>query len=117
MRVLRSAALVLSALAAAASVGATAASATGTVADLAVALEGDYQGSQIRTIRRTFFNRPGTLYQTPEALIVTLDPFRGQEALIGVIDEFNRERYRLPWLGNRLVVLSLTPHARSRQGP
>jgi hypothetical protein len=87
-----------------------------TVADLAEALDGDYQGSHLRTIRRTFFNRPGTLYQTPAALIVTLDPFRGQEALIPVIDEFNREGYRLPWLGNRLVVLSLTPHARFRQG-
>jgi hypothetical protein len=86
------------------------------VANLAVELQGDYQGSHVRTIRRTFFNRPGTLYQTPEALIVTLDWFRGQEALIPVIDEFNRERHRLPWFGNRQVVLSLTPHAPSRRG-
>ena len=41
------------------------------------------------TLRRKFFNRPGTMYQTPEALIVNLDPFAGQEALIPVIDEFN----------------------------
>jgi hypothetical protein len=88
------------------------------VADLAaVSLNGDYEGSHIRTIRRNFFDRPGTLYQTPEALIVYLDPFRGQEALTSVIDEFNREGHRLPWLGNRLVVLSLTPHTPSRRGP
>lgn len=88
------------------------------VADLAaVSLNGDYEGSHIRTIRRNFFNRPGTLYQTPEALIVSFDPFRGQEALTGAIDEFNEEGHRLPWLGNRLVVLALTPQAQSRQRP
>jgi hypothetical protein len=71
----------------------------------------------VRTLRRTFFNRPGTLYTTPEALIVHLDPFGGQEALIPVIDDFNAQRHRLPWLENRRVVLSLTPHARQRSGP
>lgn len=87
------------------------------IADLAQSLDGDYSGCHVRTLRRTFFNRPGTLYQTSEALIVYLDWFRGQEALIPVIDQFNRERHRLPWLGNRLIVLSLTPHAPPRQGP
>jgi hypothetical protein len=87
------------------------------VADLAELLDGDYAGSQVRTVRRTFFHRPGTLYQTPEALIVCLDPFRQQDALIPLIDQFNHEGHRLPWLGNRLVVLSLTPHTRTRHGP
>jgi hypothetical protein len=86
------------------------------VADLAEALAGDFAGCHIRTIRRTFFNRPGTMYLTPEALIVCLEAFSGQEALIPVIDEFNAERHRLPWLANRPVVLSLTPHPR-RRGP
>jgi hypothetical protein len=87
------------------------------VADQAVSLQGDYQGSHVKTIRRTFFDRPGTLYLSAEALIVSLDWFKEQEALTPLIDEFNREGYRLPWLGNRLVVLSLTPPAPSRQGP
>jgi hypothetical protein len=87
------------------------------VADLAESLQGDYAGSHVKTIRRTFFDRPGTLYQTPEALIVSLGPFKEQEALTPLIDEFNREGYRLPWLGNRLVVLSLTPPAPPRRGP
>jgi hypothetical protein len=87
------------------------------VANLAETLDGDYEGSHIRTLRRSFFNRPGTLYQTPTALIVHLDPFRGQEALIPVIDEFNREGCRLPWLGNRLVVLSLSPPVQHCTGP
>ncbi|HKB36990.1 MAG TPA: hypothetical protein VKD72_11085 [Gemmataceae bacterium] len=87
------------------------------VADLAVELAGDYNDCHIRTLRRTFFNRPGTLYQTPQALIVSLDPFAGQQALTPVIDEFNAAGHRLPWLGDRQVVISLTPQARSRSGP
>jgi hypothetical protein len=86
------------------------------VANLAVELAGDWLDCHVRTIRRTFFNRPGTMYLTPEALIVCLDPFSGQEALIPVIDEFNAQRHRLPWLANRPVVLSLTPHPH-RRGP
>jgi hypothetical protein len=84
------------------------------VANLAVELAGDYNGSHIRTIRRNFFERPGTLYQTPKALIVSLDPFRGQEALVPVIDEFNEQAHRLPWLEDRQVVVCLTPQTRCR---
>jgi len=51
------------------------------VGDFAAALEGDYAGEFVSTLRRQFFNRPGRLYRTPEALLVYLDPFRGQEAL------------------------------------
>jgi len=80
------------------------------VADLAEELSGDYSGSHIRTLRRTFFKRPGVLYQTPEALIVSIDPFHGQEALIPLVDAFNDFGHRLPWLANRQVVLSLTPN-------
>jgi hypothetical protein len=87
------------------------------VADLGAGLAGDFTGSHVRTLRRKFFQRPGTLYQTPEALIVQMDPFRGQKALIPVIDTFNAAGHRLPWLENRQVVLSLTPDARSRAGP
>src|SRR5262249_9778849 len=86
------------------------------VADRGGSLGGDFTGSHVRTLRRKFFQRPGTLYQTPEALIVHLDPFKGQKALIPVIDTFNAAGHRLPWLENRRVVLSLTPDARSRAG-
>jgi hypothetical protein len=74
-------------------------------------------GCHGRTLRRMFFQRPGTLYQTPEALIVHLDPFGGQEALVPVVDEFNAAGHRLSWLENRQVVLSLTPPAPARAGP
>ena len=46
------------------------------VADLAETLGPDHVGEQVRTLRRKFFNRPGQLYETPEALIVYLDPFK-----------------------------------------
>jgi hypothetical protein len=87
------------------------------LANVAVELAGDYDGSHVRTLRRKFFNRAGTLYRTPEALIVNLDPFRGQEALVPVIDEFNSYAHRLPWLENRQVVISLTPQPHPRRGP
>jgi hypothetical protein len=87
------------------------------VADLATELAGDLGGSQVRTLRRMFFNRPGTLYETPEAVIVQLDPFGGQEALAPVLDTYNAAQHRLPWLQNRRVVISLTPQTRPRPGP
>jgi hypothetical protein len=83
------------------------------VADLSGGLTGDFAGSHVGTLRRKFFNRPGTLYQTPEALIVNLDPFGGQEAMVPVIDDFNAADHRLPWLDDRRVVLCLTPHGRA----
>lgn len=87
------------------------------VGDFATALAGDSAGGQVRTLRRRFFNRPGTLYETPEALIVQLDRFSGQEAVLPVVDEFNAARHRLPWLENRQVVISLTPPAQPRASP
>jgi hypothetical protein len=56
-----------------------------------------------------FFNRPGQLYLTPQALIVSLEPFPGQEALVPVIDALNAVAHCLPWLENRRLVLSLMP--------
>src|SRR3954466_14971076 len=88
-----------------------------TVADFASELVGDWAGSHVETLRRAFFNRPGALWQTPEAVIVHLDPFAGQEALLPVVDDFNAAGHRLPWLENRQVVVSLTPQGRPRAGP
>jgi hypothetical protein len=87
------------------------------VGDFASALAGDFAGCHLRTLRRSFFHRPGTLYGTPQALIVHLDPFGGQEALVPVVDAFNAAGHRLPWLENRQVVVSLTPSARQGAGP
>jgi hypothetical protein len=86
------------------------------VGDLAAALGEGFVGRHVRTIRRMFFNRPGKMYETEKALVVQMDPFGGQEVLEPVIDEFNRNNHRLPWLENRQVVMSLTPPARGRPG-
>ena len=85
------------------------------VADVAAELGRDWEGCHLRTLRRTFINRPGMVYGTPQALVVQFDRFAGQEVLTPVIDRFNAEDHRLPWLENRRVVLSLTP--RQRNGP
>jgi len=88
------------------------------VGDWAASLSEDYVDCHIRTLRRQFFNRAGTLYETPEALVVNLERFAGQEALVPVIDEFNAAEHRLPWLENRRVVVALTPNNNQpRSGP
>jgi hypothetical protein len=87
------------------------------VADLAEALGEAHARDHVRTLRRKFFNRPGQLYETPQALIVYLDPFAGQDELVPVIDELNAGHHRLPWLDNRRLVMSLTPTAQARAGP
>ena len=87
------------------------------VADLGDQLGEDYAGEHVQTLRRQFFNRPGQLYETPEALIVYLDPFAGQEALVPAIDRTNAQQHRLPWLDNRRLVISLTPTGPARAGP
>jgi hypothetical protein len=86
------------------------------VADLAAGLGADYAGDHVRTLRRKFFNRPGQLYETPEALIVSLDPFVGQDELLPLIDKLNAGNHRLPWLDNRRLMMSLTPGP-ARAGP
>jgi hypothetical protein len=82
------------------------------VADLAAGLDGDYEGCHVSTLRRKFFNRPGRLYLTPEALIVYLDPFAEQDALLPEIDRLNAKRRRIPWLDGRLLVISVAPDDR-----
>jgi hypothetical protein len=87
------------------------------LADWASELAGDWDKSQVRTMRRTFITRPGWIYGTPTSLVVQYEPFAGQEALIPVIDRFNAAGHRIPWLDNRRLVLCLTPHDRSTRGP
>lgn len=87
------------------------------VADLAQSLGPEHAGEHVRTLRRKFFNRPGQVYETREALIVYLDPFAGQEELLPLIDQLNADNHRLPWLDNRRLVMSLTPCGQARAGP
>lgn len=85
-------------------------------ADLGEGLSPSYAGKFISTLRRIFFNRPGNLYCTPNALIVYMDAFSEQDALVDYIDQFNAAEHRIPWFGHRKLVLSLSPHD-TRAGP
>ena len=87
------------------------------VADWAAELGPDHRGDHVQTLRRKFFNRPGQMYETAEALIVSLDPFGGQEELAPAIDKLNAGNHRLPWLDNRRLVMSLTPRRKTHAGP
>jgi hypothetical protein len=54
-----------------------------------------------RTLRRTFLNRPGTLRETPDTLLVELDWFPQQAALRPLVDALNAARVHLPGPGGR----------------
>ena len=85
------------------------------IGDLGVRLADRYHGAHVDTLRRSFLNRPGQLYCTPEAFIVYLDAFKDQEELQPLADEMNAQQLRIPWLENRRLLLSLTPRHSTSQ--
>ena len=86
--------------------------------DFAADLGSAWEGSFISTLRRTFFNRPGKLYCTPTSVIVYFDrEFSQQADLLPLIDRINAEHHRIPWMNDRLLVLSVCPDGNSRAGP
>jgi len=86
--------------------------------DFAAELGSAWEGCFIRTLRRTFFTRPGKLYCTPNSVIVYFDrEFHYQDDLLPMIERINAEQYRIPWMDNRLLVLSVRPHGEARAGP
>jgi hypothetical protein len=87
------------------------------VADLAVGLPERFQGAHVSTLRRTFFDRSGDIYLTPNALIVHLDPFSDQNDLIPLVDSVNQQAHRIPWLDDRRLVMSLSPPDTAGRGP
>ena len=86
--------------------------------DFATELGSPWEGSFIRTLRRTFFNRPGKLYCTPTSVIVYFDQdFNHQDDVLPLIDRINSQQHRIPWMDDRLLVLSVCPESNSRAGP
>lgn len=86
--------------------------------DFATELGSPWEGSFIRTLRRTFFNRPGKLYCTPTSVIVYFDQdFNHQDDVLPLIDRINSQQHRVPWMDDRLLVLSVCPESNSRAGP
>jgi hypothetical protein len=87
-------------------------------ADFAAELGPAWENVFIRTLRRTFFNRPGSLYCTPTSVIVYFDQELGyQDDLLPTIDRLNAEQHRIPWMDNRLLVISVRPDDHPRAGP
>ena len=87
------------------------------VADLSLRLPEVWWNAHVGTLRRLLINRPGQVYVTGAAVVVYFDRFRGLEMLTPLIDEVNEQHVRLPWLGDRLLVLSLMPPAGARARP
>ena len=71
------------------------------IESLGAQLGGSWRHAHPRTLRRTFLARPGTLRETPEALLVDLDWFPEQEALHPLVDALNAARVHLPGPGGR----------------
>jgi hypothetical protein len=80
-------------------------------AEFATGLSPGLAGKFVDTLRRLFFNLQGDIYCTPNALIVYLEEFPEQDLLIDYVDHFNAAEHRVPWLENRQLILSLSPHA------
>lgn len=86
--------------------------------NFADALSPNWQGAFIRTLRRTFFHQSGNLYITPTSVIVYFDQeLADQSAVVSMIDRINAEHHRIPWMNNRLLVLSIRPDSAPRAGP
>jgi hypothetical protein len=86
--------------------------------DLCAALGSAWKGSFLRTLRRKLFDQPGTIYCTPTSVIVYFDEeFRHQDEVLPLIDRIHAEQHRIPWLDDRLLVLSTTPDHQPRAGP
>jgi hypothetical protein len=86
--------------------------------DFAAELGPAWDNVFIRTLRRAFINRPGKIYCTPTSVIVYFDSeLTYQDDLLPVIDRINAEQHRIPWMDNRLLVLSVRPESAPRAGP
>jgi hypothetical protein len=68
---------------------------------LGARLGGPWTHAHPRTLRRTFLNRPGTLRETPTALVVALDWFPQQAVLRPLIEALNAARVQIPGPGGR----------------
>ena len=68
---------------------------------LGVQLGGPWRHAHPRTLRRTFFTRPGTLRETRDALVVEPDWFPEQETLRPLVDALNTAQVQLPGSGGR----------------
>jgi len=79
------------------------------VKDFGAALGESYGAMQVGTLVRKFIARPGMLRLKGNELWVTLAPFTGSEALAHWIQQVNRQRIAIPWLGHLILQLEIAP--------
>jgi len=77
------------------------------VHDFGAALGGPYANMKVGTLVRKFIARPGILRVKGDELWVSLMPFAGSEALTGWLDEVNRQRLAVPWLGHLVLQIEV----------
>lgn len=87
--------------------GWTAALATHALRSLADTLPAGFRRAHPRTLRRWFLSTPAALFLGNGTLIVALQPRRNCDLWQHLIAPINQAAYRIPWLENRRLILSL----------
>jgi hypothetical protein len=77
------------------------------VHDFGAALGGPYATMKVATLVRKFISRPGILRVKDNELWVSLMPFTGSEALAGWLDQLNRQRLAVPWVGHLILQIEI----------
>jgi hypothetical protein len=89
----------------------TVALATHALTDFASLLPPPFCRAHPRTLRRWFLHTPGALFLGQGTLIVALQPRAMFQTWQHLVDNINRGQFRIPWLDNRRLVISLTRDA------
>jgi hypothetical protein len=82
--------------------------------DFAATLPKSFHRAHPRTLRRWFLETPAHLFLGQGTLIVTLQPRHMLDVWQRLILPINRHGYRIPWLDDRRLVLSLGSTSRFR---
>jgi hypothetical protein len=89
----------------------TVALATHAISDLSGMLPRTFLHAHPRTLRRWFLHTPAALFLGQGTLIVALQPRAMLETWQLLIDRINRSRFRIPWLDDRRLILSIERNA------
>lgn len=87
--------------------GWTVALATNALADFASKLPSHFARAHPRTLRRWFLHTPAALFLGNGTLIVALRPRSMLATWQQLVDGINRSRFRIPWVDNRRLIMSL----------
>lgn len=77
------------------------------VHDFGAGLNGPYAKMKVGTLVRKFIARPGILRVKGNELWVSLMPFTGSDALTGWLEQLNRQRLAVPWVGHLILQIEV----------